>query len=91
MGERIHLLPPFRWRLTEVPFGLDHPYWIQYPDFDLDFHIRETAVPPPGGPQQLATRVARIFSRPLDRGIRCGSSTSSTGSPPALTDSLRGL
>lgn len=67
VGERIHLLPPFRWRLTEVPLGLDHPYWIQDPDFDLDFHIRETAVPPPGGPEQLATQVARIFSRPLDR------------------------
>ncbi len=68
VGERIHLLPPFRWKLTEVPFGLDQPYWIQDPDFDLDFHIRETAVPPPGGPEQLATQVARIFSRPLDRG-----------------------
>lgn len=67
VGERIHLVPPFRWRLAEVPFGLDHPYWVQDPDFDLDFHIRETAVPPPGGDDQLAELVARICARPLDR------------------------
>jgi WS/DGAT/MGAT family acyltransferase len=67
VGERIHLLPPFRWKLVEVPFGLDLPYWIEDPDFDLDFHIRETAVPPPGDDRRLAETVARIFARPLDR------------------------
>src|SRR3712207_7218953 len=60
VGERIPLLPPFRWKLVEVPFGLDHPYWIEDPDFDLDFHIRETAVPPPGNDRQLAELVARL-------------------------------
>ena len=39
-GERLHLAPPFRRRLVEVPFGLHHPLWIEDPDFDLDFHIR---------------------------------------------------
>ena len=67
VGERIHLLPPFRWRLVGVPLGLDHPYWIEDPDFDLDFHIRDSAVPPPGDDRQLAETVARIFARPLDR------------------------
>lgn len=67
IGERLHLVPPFRWRLAEVPFGLDHPYWVEDPDFDLDFHIRETAVPPPGDEHQLAELVARIVARPLDR------------------------
>lgn len=67
VGERLHMLPPFRWRLAEVPFGLDHPYWIEDPDFDLDFHIRETAVPPPGSDRKLAELVARIVARPLDR------------------------
>ena len=67
VGERIHLLPPFRWRLAPVPFGLDLPYWIEDPDFDLDFHIRESAVPPPGDDRQVAETVARIFARPLDR------------------------
>ena len=67
LGERLHLLPPFRWKLREVPFGLDLPYWVDDPDFDLDFHIRESAVPPPGTDRQVAETVARIFARPLDR------------------------
>jgi WS/DGAT/MGAT family acyltransferase len=67
VGERLHLLPPFRWRLVEVPLGIDLPYWIEDPDFDLDFHIRESAVPPPGNDRKLGETVARIFARPLDR------------------------
>ena len=67
IAERLPLLPPFRWRLAEVPFGLDYDYWIDDPDFDLDFHVRELALPPGAGDQQLAEQVARIFARPLDR------------------------
>ncbi|HEV3379174.1 MAG TPA: wax ester/triacylglycerol synthase family O-acyltransferase [Thermoleophilaceae bacterium] len=67
VSERLHMLPPFRWRLVQVPLGLDLPYWVEDEDFDLDFHIRESAVPPPGGDEQLANTVARIFARPLDR------------------------
>jgi len=67
VSERLHLLPPFRWRLVSVPFGLDLPYWVEDPAFDLDFHIRESAVPPPGDDRRLAETVARIFARPLDR------------------------
>src|SRR2546423_7516878 len=37
---RLPLLPPFRWRLVQIPFGLHHPLWIEDPDFDLDFHVR---------------------------------------------------
>jgi len=65
--ERIHLLPPYRRRLVEVPFGLDHPYWIEDPDFDIDFHVRHMGLPPPGDRRQLAEQVSRIVARPLDR------------------------
>jgi diacylglycerol O-acyltransferase / wax synthase len=65
--ERLVLVPPFRWRLNEVPFNLDYGYWIEDPDFDLEFHVRELALAPPGTDAQLAEQVARIFSRPLDR------------------------
>ena len=65
--QRLHLLEPLRRRLVDVPFGLDHPFWIEDPDFDLDFHVRHTAVPPPGNDEQLAELVARIIGRPLDR------------------------
>src|SRR3954452_10687899 len=68
LEQRLHLLPPFRWRLVEVPLGIDLPYWVEDPDFDLDFHIRESAVPKPGTDRQVAETVARIFARPLDRG-----------------------
>ncbi|MEO6126340.1 MAG: wax ester/triacylglycerol synthase family O-acyltransferase [Ilumatobacteraceae bacterium] len=65
--ERMDLLAPFRRRLVEVPFGLDMPYWIEDPDFDIDFHVRHHAVPPPGTPEQLAEVISRIVARPLDR------------------------
>ena len=67
LRERLPLLPPFRWRLAEVPLGLDYPYWVEDEEFDLDFHVRELALPKPGSDRQLADQVARIFSRPLDR------------------------
>jgi diacylglycerol O-acyltransferase len=67
LRERLPLLPPFRWKLTEVPLGLDYPYWIDDEEFDLDYHVRELALPRPGSDKQLAEQVARIMSRPLDR------------------------
>ena len=66
LAERLPLLPPLRWRLAEVPLGLDYPYWVDDADFDLDFHVRELALPAPGSDEQLAEQVARIVSRPLD-------------------------
>jgi diacylglycerol O-acyltransferase len=64
---RLHLLEPLTRRLRMVPFGLDHPYWVEDPNFDLDFHVRQTAIAPPGTDQQLADVTARIVGRPLDR------------------------
>ena len=56
----------FRQRLVHVPLGLDHPYWIEDPDFDLEFHLRHLALPRPGTWEQLMAQAARLFSRPLD-------------------------
>jgi diacylglycerol O-acyltransferase / wax synthase len=67
LAERLPLVPPLRWRLAEVPFGLDYAYWVDDPDFDLEFHVRELALPTPGDDTQLAEQVARILARPLDR------------------------
>ncbi len=64
---RLHLASPFRQRLVEVPLGLGYPYWIDDPDFDLEYHLREVGLPAPGTPEQLGEQVARIHSRPLDR------------------------
>jgi WS/DGAT/MGAT family acyltransferase len=67
ISERVHLLPPFTQKLVTIPLGLDHPYWIEDPDFDIDFHIREIGLASPGNHHQLAEQVARIMARPLDR------------------------
>ncbi len=67
ISERMHILPPFRRRLIQVPLGLDHPYWIEDPNFDLDFHLRHIAVPPPGTNLQLSELVSRNHGRPMDR------------------------
>ncbi len=64
---RIHRLEPLTRKLRNVPFNLDHPYWVQDLDFDLDFHVRHTAVPPPGNDDQIGDLVGRIIARPLDR------------------------
>lgn len=65
--ERIHLAPQFRWRLVEVPFGLDRPGWIEDPDFDVDSHIRRVGVPAPGGQEQLGNLIGDLVSIKLDR------------------------
>src|SRR5215468_6052791 len=67
MAERLPLVPVLRRKLLNVPFGLDQPYWIDDPDFDIEYHIREIALPRPGSDAQLAEQVARLHARPLDR------------------------
>jgi len=64
---RLPLVPVFRRRLVPVPLGLDHPYWIDDPDFDIEYHVREIALPSPGSDRQLAEQVGRLHARPLDR------------------------
>ncbi len=66
-ASRLHLAPPFRRRLVEVPFGLNHPVWIEDPDFDLDWHLRHIAVPQPGTMAELSELVGHLVAMPLDR------------------------
>ena len=56
----------FRQKLIRVPFDLDHPYWIQDENFDLEYHVRHIALPQPGDWRQLCIQAARIYARPLD-------------------------
>jgi diacylglycerol O-acyltransferase len=65
--ERMHLLPTFRWRLASVPLGLDYPYWVDDGTFDVEYHVREVALPSPGNQRQLAEQVADVIGRQLDR------------------------
>jgi diacylglycerol O-acyltransferase len=75
VAERIHLLPPFRWRLAEVPLGLDLPYWVDDENFDLEFHTaswrcRRLATTASSPSRWRASMPARSTARD-----RCGSST----------------
>jgi diacylglycerol O-acyltransferase / wax synthase len=66
-GSLVGELEPLRRRVVGVPFGLDHPYWVFDPAFDLDFHVRELRLARPGLVDQLAEQVCRIVGRPMDR------------------------
>ena len=63
---RMQMSKTMRQRLVRVPFDLDYPYWIEDPDFDLEYHLRHVALPKPGDWRQLCIQAARIFARPLD-------------------------
>ena len=65
--ERLHLVPRYRQKVRNVPFGLGHPVWVDDPDFDLGYHLRRVALPRPGGRRELLEVVARLHARPLDR------------------------
>ena len=64
---RLPLVPLYRRKLRKVPFGLGPPVWVDDPNFDLRYHIRQTALPTPGGDEQLANLMARVMSQRLDR------------------------
>ncbi len=65
---RIPTLPPLRRRLMAVPLGLDHPRWVDDPDFDLGDHLHRTALPAPAGQAELRAKVAEVMGRPLTPG-----------------------
>ena len=64
---RIHLAPRLRQRVLHVPGSLGRPVWVDDERFDLEFHLRRSALPEPGGHDELSDAVGRILSRPLDR------------------------
>jgi len=67
LEQRLASIPHFRWKLHEVPLGLDLPYWVEDESFRFDRHIRRIAVPSPGDRQALAEVAAYLYSRHMDR------------------------
>ena len=67
LESRLHLSPIFRRKLATVPLGLGRPYWVEDPDFDLEYHVRHIALPKPGDWRQLCILSARLHSQPLRR------------------------
>ncbi|WP_139984293.1 WS/DGAT/MGAT family O-acyltransferase [Nocardioides litoris] len=67
VADRIAFVPRYRQRLAQVPGGLATPVWVDDDHFDLDYHVRRSALPRPGSDDQLRELVSRIVSRRLDR------------------------
>ncbi len=67
LAERIHLVPRLRERLEKPPLGLANPIWSDDTGFDLDWHVRQAGLPPPGGESELGALIGREFSHRLDR------------------------
>ncbi len=64
---RLHLVPRFRQKLVDVPGGVGRPVWVDDPHFNLEYHVRHTALPQPGTEQQLKVLAGRLMAQRLDR------------------------
>ncbi|HEY2535719.1 MAG TPA: wax ester/triacylglycerol synthase family O-acyltransferase [Solirubrobacteraceae bacterium] len=64
---RLHLVPRYRHKLAHTALDSGRPVWVDDPSFNLEYHVRHTALPTPGEPEQLRGLTARIFSQQLDR------------------------
>jgi len=60
-------IPRYRQHVKVPPLGLGPPVWADDPHFNVEYHVRHTALPPPGGDEQLRRLVERVMSQPLDR------------------------
>ena len=67
IAARLPLVPLYRRKLRTVPFRLGPPVWVDDPDFDLRYHVRQTALPAPGGDAELSALIARVMGQRLDR------------------------
>jgi diacylglycerol O-acyltransferase len=66
IASRLHRLPRYRQRLAWIPVER-HPVWVDDPHFQIDYHVRHTALPRPGDERQLKRLAGRLVSQPLDR------------------------
>jgi nucleoside-diphosphate-sugar epimerase len=69
---RLHLVPRYRQKLAVPPLEAGRPLWVDDPDFNLEYHVRHTALPSPGSEEQLRNLAPRILprsSRPLQAAV----------------------
>ncbi len=64
---RLHLVPRYRQKLAIPPLETGRPLWVDDPSFNLEYHVRHTALPAPGTEEQLFLLASRIASQQLDR------------------------
>lgn len=64
---KLERVPRYRQIVRHLPLGLGRPVWVDDPHFNLDYHLRHTALPAPGGDEQLRRLTGRVMAQPLDR------------------------
>jgi diacylglycerol O-acyltransferase / wax synthase len=67
LQEWIDALPILQWRVKRVPFGLNHPVWVQDVEFNKSYHIRRIACPAPGDEKTFNQLVSELYAQPLDK------------------------
>src|ERR687894_603451 len=67
LESRLHLVPRYRQKLAEPRFEMGRPFWVDDPRFNIEYHVRHSALPKPGSFDQLRQLAGRLFSQRLDR------------------------
>jgi diacylglycerol O-acyltransferase / wax synthase len=67
IAARLPVVPRYRQKVRFVPLALGRPVWVDDPHFNLNYHVRRTALPSPGGDQELRNLLGRVMSQQLDR------------------------
>ena len=67
IAAKLPLVPRYRQKVRFAPAGIGRPVWVDDPHFQILYHIRHTAVPPPGGRDELRNLAGRVFAQTLDR------------------------
>ena len=99
---RLAMVPRYRQRLADVPFGQGRPKWTDDEDFDVCFHVRSTALPSPGTERELKRLAARVLAQPLNRekplwemwvveGLKGGNFAVISKTHHAMVDGISGL
>ncbi len=65
----IKTVPMLQWKLARIPFGLNHPVWVQADDFDIRYHLRHVTCPAPGDERAFSQLVSELYAYPLDQSV----------------------
>ena len=57
---------PFNLKLASTKLKSVMPAWVEAEHIDLDYHLRHSALPKPGGERELGVLISRLHSHPMD-------------------------
>jgi len=88
-AETLVRIPPLRWKVRKIPFGLGRPVFIDGGAYDVDRHVRAVELPVPGGPEELDEHVSGVASESMDRRHPLWTLDYVTGLDPSRFDGAR--